>query len=585
MKFRFAAFLLLFSFFLPVFSQAQTLQPRLIKKLHPDFSSYPFGFTAFNGSTYFFASRSAIQSDNISLWKSDGTEDGTVLVKDNVGFNLSSDLPEIKILNGQLIFLTRNSSPDSLYLQLWKSDGTENGTQVIRQKGRDFSSGDDWASGKLTLFNGKLYFNFYDATGGSEPFYTDGTTAGTQMLKDIQTSFQGMNTTPSYPHRFTVIGNTLYFWAIPFVNGFGLKQSLYKSDGTTANTLLVKEFDGDLNQTTVLSHLVEYEGKVYFSASTTGSGYELWSSDGTEAGTQKVKEINPGTTNSGDGVARLFDAKVFKGRLYFWAFDPASGHELWSTNGTAAGTALLKNTNASTIPSINQQQYNSNPFFVFGGKMYYANNDGLKGREPWVTDGTVAGTKLFADVNASGTAGSISLWNPGYYIFQGNIYFRALDGNRVQICMADTVANTFTKFPVSSGFFTAELPFEYQLFNDERFAFHEINGQLCFPAGFTSDGANPFAYEYFKLAQVTSVISSEVSDFSLRIFPNPVQEFMVIDSNFPIHKIQIFNGIGQEQGVKIWQKNNLDVSHLSPGVYFLVVTAESGRRVRQFLRE
>lgn len=585
MKFRFSAFVLIFSFFLPVFSQAQTLQPTLIKKLNPDFSSYPFGFTAFNGSIYFFASRSPIQSDNISLWKSDGTEVGTLLVKDSVGFLTTGDLPEIKAFNGQLIFLTRNSSTDSLYLQLWKSDGTENGTQVIRQKGRDFSSGDDLASGKLTLFNGKLYFNFYDATGGSEPFYTDGTTAGTQMLKDIQTSFQGMNTTPSYPHRFTVIGNALYFWAIPFVNGFGLKQTLFKSDGTTANTILVKEFEGNLSQTTVLSHLVEYEGKVYFSASTTGSGYELWSSDGTEAGTQKVKEINPGTTNSGDGVARLFDAKVFKGRLYFWAFDPASGHELWSTSGTAAGTTILKNTNASSIPSLNQQQYNSNPFFVFGGKMYYANNDGLKGREPWVTDGSVAGTKLFADVNSSGTAGSIGLWNPGYFIFQGSLYFRALNGNGVQICKADTLANTFTKFPVSSGFFTAELPFEYQLSNDERFAFHEINSQLCFPAGSTENGANPYSYEYFKLAPVTSVLSSESANFSILIFPNPVHEFLVVESKFPIHKIQIFNGMGQEQRVEIKQDKNLDVSHLVPGVYSLVVTTKSGIRVKQFLKE
>ncbi|HRH34075.1 MAG TPA: hypothetical protein PKY12_03410, partial [Catalimonadaceae bacterium] len=80
-------------FQLVAFGQNQA--PVLVKKLNPDFSSYPFGFTNFNGSLYFFASRDQIRTDNISLWKSDGTEDGTMMVKDSVGFKTMGELPEI----------------------------------------------------------------------------------------------------------------------------------------------------------------------------------------------------------------------------------------------------------------------------------------------------------------------------------------------------------------------------------------------------------------------------------------------------------------------------------------------------------
>lgn len=246
----------------------------------------------------------------------------------------------------------------------------------------------------------------------------------------------------------------------------------------------------------------------------------------------------------------------------------------------------MKNTHASTIPGVNQQLYNSNPFFVFGGKMYYANNDGLKGREPWVTDGTVAGTRLLADVN-SGTLGSISLWNPGYSLFQGKMFFRAFDGTNVQICQADTLNNTFAKFPVTSGFFSAELPYDLQLTDDESFAFHAFNGQLFFPGGFHPTSADPFAFshDFFKLAPVTSVGSPVAKELSVRIFPNPVHHWLQVESEIPLQNIKVCNGLGQEMKSVIRNGNAMDVSQLSAGMYFLKISSTSGTRVQQFIKE
>jgi len=578
-------FTLLFCF--QTLVQAQTLMPRLVKKLNPNFSSHPFGFTNFNGSIYFFGTRSETRSDNIALWRTDGTEAGTLLVKDNIGFKTLGKLPEIKILGNQMLFLTYEFTNDSVYLNLWRSTGTEAGTTILRRSGGTFTEGTQNATGQMTLFNGRLYFNFFDDSGGSEPFSTNGTEAGTQILRDLQTVSSGSGSTPSFPHRFTVFQNSLYFWTIPFVTGTGLKARLYRTNGTSVGTVMVKEFDSGFGESTFLSHLVPFNGKLYFSAKSSGtSGYELWSTTGTEAFTQLVKEINPGTLNSGDGVSRIFNAQVFKNRLYFWAFDPASGHELWSTDGTSAGTTFLRNTNSSSIPTVNQQQYNSNPFFVWGGKMYYANNDGIRGREPWVTDGTVAGTRFYADVNP-GAGGSIDLWNPSYTLFRNNLYFRAFDGSTTQVCMADTTNNTFSKLPVANGFFRAEVLFDIQRADDEHFAFHELNGQLYFPAGFHETSADPvdLSYDVFKLVPRPTLLPAQAQLMSMMLFPNPSQGqyFMFCESLTKPAKVSVVNSSGQSVwmstipiGQNKWQ---LDLRSKPNGIY--VVKIETGGYARE----
>jgi ELWxxDGT repeat protein len=69
-----------------------------------------------------------------------------------------------------------------------------------------------------------------------------------------------------------------------------------------------------------------FNGSLYFQAADGTNGLELWRSDGTETGTQMVKDINPG---SADSRPVLFT--VFNGNVYFWADDGTTGWELWRT--------------------------------------------------------------------------------------------------------------------------------------------------------------------------------------------------------------------------------------------------------------
>jgi ELWxxDGT repeat protein len=81
-------------------------------------------------------------------------------------------------------------------------------------------------------------------------------------------------------------------------------------------------------------NLTTIGSRVFFSAH---YGQELWTSDGTAAGTMMVKDINPGAGGSSRGTLTNFN-----GTLYFSANDGTHGFELWKSDGTAAGTTMVK---------------------------------------------------------------------------------------------------------------------------------------------------------------------------------------------------------------------------------------------------
>ena len=87
-------------------------------------------------------------------------------------------------------------------------------------------------------------------------------------------------------------------------------------------------------------YLLNINGTVYFSARSTQQRYELWKSDGTDAGTVLVKDINPGAAAP---RRQLFT--IVNGTLFFSADDGTNGWELWKSDGTDAGTVMVKDIN------------------------------------------------------------------------------------------------------------------------------------------------------------------------------------------------------------------------------------------------
>ena len=93
--------------------------------------------------------------------------------------------------------------------ELWKSDGTTSGTVMVKDIDSGSSSGNPTSSGPtMTVLGSTLYFTANDGTNGYELWKSDGTTSGTVMVKDINASGD------SYPYSHTSIGNTLYFLSL-----------------------------------------------------------------------------------------------------------------------------------------------------------------------------------------------------------------------------------------------------------------------------------------------------------------------------------------------------------------------------------
>lgn len=330
----------------------------LIKELGPASQTQPTNSIQVNGITYFALAKSGSQE----LWRSDGTEEGTLFIKSflEIGF--------FSRLGNTLYFSARDAASGR---ELWKSDGTTAGTELVK----DISPGPtNSVNGNLTSANNILYFsaNATQSGNGTELWRSDGTTAGTFMVKDL---YSGLSS--SSPTNLTNVNGTLYFSAV----ASGSSPELWKSDGTSAGTVMA---DGLYVGSSSPSNLRDVDGVLYFSATGSGGGYGVWKSDGSSAPTLIKGGFNllPSQFTS------------LNGRVYFTANTLTSGTELWSTDGTEAGTTLLKD----IVPGSNT----SGPSRLqnISGTLYFILT--AYGQELWRSDGTAEGTTFVKYFNDSG---------------------------------------------------------------------------------------------------------------------------------------------------------------------------------------
>src|SRR5205085_1581848 len=193
-------------------------------------------------------------------------------------------------------------------------------------------------------FKGLTYFRATASDTGTEWFRTDGTAPGTTLLADIVpgTGSSFREEGGIFTKQMTtaaVVGDTLFFAAFTPATG----TELWKSDGTEAGTVLVKDiYPGQ--QPGIPEWLTAVGDTLYFAAEDSNLNRQLWKSDGTAQGTQPLTSFP-----SGQGSSLVYPIAPLNGKLLFAADAPDAndtrGLELWSSDGTAAGTTLLKNIN------------------------------------------------------------------------------------------------------------------------------------------------------------------------------------------------------------------------------------------------
>jgi ELWxxDGT repeat protein len=407
---------------------------------------FRFQMVDLSGSVYFLEEGFALPA---KLWRTDGTQAGTGVVT---------------TFSGGAANLT--SSGDNLYLDasdgtnngLWKSDGTSGGTSFVY-------GGNGFFAADFTSFNGQLYFVGTDNTNGTQLWQTDGTAAGTNIVP-----ITGGNAPyGGGPSELTVAGNKLFFaenssdlWVtdgtqsgtgfLESVSGdllnsftasgntlfFASSQGLWSSDGTSAGTSLLHAaaavyaapgltrgphptfppFPGTYQG---VSQLVAFNGGVLFAGPDPATGLQLWKSDGTSTGTTIVDDINPGTQDTYfNGLAAYGNKLIFQ---VFTPDDPtdpqnSSGtYALWVSNGTANGTVPLMNVGENNPVDLSSTA-------VVAGTFYFVATDPSTGIAAlWKTDGTAAGTQVVADPDPTGSSYVSSLTAAG-----GQLFFVASDG-------------------------------------------------------------------------------------------------------------------------------------------------------------
>ena len=318
------------------------------------------------GSTAFFVASDSV--NGTELWKTDGTVAGTTLVADLMPGSDSSGITGLTAIGSKVFFWARGGyfAPTTL----WVSDGTAAGTIELNA-----SIAPAYAS-PIQSLGGMAYVLVHDTSSHAGLVRSDGTAAGTSIVQ----TWTG-NTSYYYDSPRLGVGNGLLYFAASDATG----TALWSSDGSIGGATRILAIPS--------ASFVATTAGAFFITSTDSTGAKIYLTKGT-----------PATTASfGDGSLSPVSALGARALLQSSSTGPA-----YVADGTVNGTVVL--TTPAGTP--NRGSLCARGSVVLGGKAVFAADDGVHGCELWVTDGTEAGTTLLKDI----IPGAGGAWNPsGYY--------------------------------------------------------------------------------------------------------------------------------------------------------------------------
>ena len=305
------------------------------------------------------------------LWVSDGTAAGTRLVVEvNPGDQrpctpenpCREAFPASLTAVGDRLFFT--AFRDDSQAELWKSDGTPEGTSAVRSFAVGEGQAENESPRQLTAFPGGLLFTAFEEASGRELWRSDGTPAGTVQVGDL-----APGPASSDLRQLTAVGAAGYF----LTGHPGVDERLWRLAPGSFTPNVVHDFATDPGSFVVEMKAVgDLLFLVVFSPAT---GAEPWVSDGAPAGTGLLRDLFPGPRGSAPKSLAAVD-----GRLLFAATDGEHGVEPWVSDGTPAGTRLIADVYPGAAASDPEE------FTAAGPWVYFLADDGESGRELWAAD-------------------------------------------------------------------------------------------------------------------------------------------------------------------------------------------------------
>lgn len=483
-----------------------------------------------NGKMYYFG-QSEINTNDYNLFVHDGTS-STVLKTLCTIFD-SPNPNQVFEANGKGYFYFSNNGSVT-GAEPYITDGTPGGTVLLKDinPGTGGSGTGNW----FLSCNNKVYFAANDGTTGTELFVTDGTTTGTQLTKDLYPGASSSN-----PNNAVAFNNEVWFLA-QTGSGSSSYFKLFHSDGTSTGTAQFV-YPSDLNTGASINSLFVHGGYLYFMGLDGNNNNALWRTDGTTSGTTK---IFVGSGNVGTfGIFNSLGNSLFGISSSGWPYV----YSLYSIDAVTLDTTLLK----TGLDLVNGQA--GNGWFV-NNKLVFLGKTTTEGSEPWVTDGTPAGTMMLADIN-TGTANS-------------NIYRSAGVVNNT-LYLNTQLSDIWKTDGTPSGTQAVGGPIDID--NNYFNSFIDYNNDVYFIK--TSSGKR----KLFKLGLGSSTGIEENSMMkSISVYPNPSTGIFNIPSSEKYSEITIYDMLGKKVYGQAKQglSGIINMSAFAKGIYYLQVTENNG---------
>ena len=272
--------------------------------------------------------------------------------------------------------------------QLWRTDGTENGTYPVG----DLERG---GAGSSSVLLGDTVYSFGDLGPQTGIWEIDGSPEGLHLAVPLSNLPGGL---APYP---VAVGDVFYF--------LGTEDGgLWRSDGTAAGTWKVLDVPPDHNLLQPLA-ITEIDGLVYFVVHGLGYGDDaIWRTDGQPASAELFAMI---PDFEEDQHAPDGGLHAFLGALYF-------GGEEGILAGRPVGSVFRLSTKGDLTHMVSSEAFaGSHSFTSLGDNLFFSVDDGIHGRELWRTDGTPAGTRMVADLHRGGSSFPAELTVAGDRLF------------------------------------------------------------------------------------------------------------------------------------------------------------------------
>jgi ELWxxDGT repeat protein len=221
---------------------------------------------------------------------------------------------------------------------------------------------------QFTSVGDVAYFTADDPVTGRELWVTDGSEAGTRLVADLVPGLSGSNPQSLVPFR----------GGLAFVGRDASGDwKVWTTDGTAANTKPLASEIGD-SYRGPSEALAVVGDTLYFLGDGPSPRGALWKSDGTPAGTARVTQFPVDHLTAVDRT------------VFFVAYPSSAGYgELWASDGTR--TALVKDIRPGSSTSFPDH------LTAAGVNLFFTADDGVHGRELWISGGTSDSTRLITD--------------------------------------------------------------------------------------------------------------------------------------------------------------------------------------------